>query len=46
MQWHGILGIIIIYLYVLVNNNVMIKMKVNENARKAAETMSMMDYAK
>jgi len=28
-----------IYLYVLLNNNVVIKEKVNENARKAAKTM-------
>jgi len=34
------------YLYVLLKNNTVIKKKVNENGRKAAKTMLMMDYAK
>jgi len=34
----GILEIIIIYIYVLLKNNVVIKKNVNENARKAAKT--------
>jgi len=33
------LEIIIIYLYVLLKNNVVIKMKAKENVRKAAKTM-------
>jgi hypothetical protein len=32
-------GDIIIYIYVLLKNNVVIKKNVNENARKAAKTM-------
>jgi hypothetical protein len=36
---HGILKIIIIYIYVLLKNNVVIKKKLNENGRKAATTM-------
>jgi len=35
----AILEIIIIYIYVLLKNNIVIKKKVNENARKAAKTM-------
>jgi len=46
IEKHGILEIIIIYLYVLLKNNVVIKKEVNENTRKAAKTMWMMDYAK
>jgi len=42
----GILEIIIIYIYVLLKHNVVIKKKVNENARKAAKIMLMMDCAK
>jgi len=38
-QRHGILEIIIIYSYVLLKNNVVIKKKVNENTRKAARMM-------
>jgi len=45
-EWHGILEIIIIYIYVLLKHNIVIKKKVNENARKAAKTMWMMDCAK
>jgi hypothetical protein len=33
------LEVIVIYIYVLLKNNVMIKKKVNENTRKAAKTM-------
>jgi len=40
------LEIIIIYLYVLLKNNVVIKKKVNEIARKAARSMWMKCYAK
>ena len=36
---HGILEIIMIYSYVLLKQNVVIKAKVNENTRKAAKTM-------
>jgi len=36
---NGIVEIIIIYIYGLLKNNVVIKKKVNENARKAAKTM-------
>jgi hypothetical protein len=39
IEKHEILEIIITYLYVLLMNNVVIKKKVNENARKAARTM-------
>jgi len=39
IERHGVLEIIIIYLYVLLKNNVVIKKKVNENARKAARTI-------
>jgi len=35
-----------IYLYVSLKNNVVIKKKVNENARKAAKSTWMMDYVK
>jgi len=34
----GILEIIIIYIYVSLKNNVVIKKNVNENARKTAKT--------
>jgi len=43
---HGILEIIIIYNYVLLKNNIVIKKKVYENTRKAAKTKWMMDCAK
>jgi len=43
---HGILEIIIIYIYVFLKRNVVIKKKVNENARNGAKTMWMMDCAK
>jgi hypothetical protein len=35
---HEMLEIIIIYNYVLLKNNVVIKKKINENARKAAKS--------
>jgi hypothetical protein len=41
-----IMYILKIYLYLLLMNNVVIKKKVNENARKATNTMCMMDYSK
>jgi hypothetical protein len=40
------LQIIILYIYALLQNNVVIKKKVNENARNAAKTMWMMDCVK
>jgi len=46
IERHGILEMIIIYIYVLLKKNVVIKKKVNENARMAAKTMWMMEYAK
>jgi len=45
IERHRILEIIIIYLNVLLKNNVVIKKKVNEQARNTAKTMGMMDYA-
>jgi len=39
IERHGILEIIIIYFYVLLKNNVVIKKKVNENAKNAASTI-------
>ena len=42
----GILEIIIIYIYLLLKENVVIKKKVNENIRNATKTMWMMDCAK
>jgi len=39
------LQIIILYIYGLLKNNVVIKKKVNENARKAGKTIWMMDNA-
>jgi len=36
----------IIYFYVLLENIIVIKQNVNENATKAAETISIWDYAK
>ena len=45
IEKHGILEIIIIYLYVLLKNNAVIKNKVNENARKAARTFWTKDCA-
>jgi len=41
-----ILEIIILHSYGLLKNNVVINMKANEDGRKAAKTMPMMDYAK
>jgi len=46
IERHRILEIIIIYWYVLLKNNVVIKNKVNENARKAAKTISIIDDAR
>jgi hypothetical protein len=43
---HEIVEIINIDIYVLLKNNVVIKKKVNENGRKAAKTMVMIDCAK
>jgi hypothetical protein len=42
----GILEIRIIYIYVSLKNNVVIKKNVNENARKAAKTMWIINCAK
>jgi len=38
--------IIIIYFYILLKNNIVIKKNVNENAIKTAKTIGKMDYAK
>jgi len=45
IERHRILEIIIIYLYVLLKNNVVFKNKVNENTRQAARTMWTQDCA-
>jgi hypothetical protein len=46
IERHGILEIIITYLSVLLNNNAVIKKKPNENPRKDAKPIGMLNYTK